>query len=116
MKHAENVFSNPNRPQSNKIQQGEVKKMRQVRLRHRSGSHNYGNEIAARAATPEWRAMGEQCIVVRGSPVRNPGGTPIFWPLPFRGDSLETKKWARELGLTKIFFFFLSPISETENV
>ena len=44
--------------------------------------------------------MGEQCIVVRGSPVRNPGGTPIFWPLPFRGDRLETKKVARELGLT----------------
>ena len=36
----------------------------------------------------------------RGSPVRNPGGTPIFWPLPFRGDRLETKKGARELGLT----------------
>ena len=35
-----------------------------------------------------------------GSPVRNPGGTPIFWPLPFRGDRLETKKGARELGLT----------------
>ena len=34
-----------------------------------------------------------------GSPVRNPGGTPIFWPLPFRGDRLETKKGARELGL-----------------
>ena len=27
------------------------------------------------------------------------GGTPIFGPLPFRGDSLETKKGARELGL-----------------
>ena len=26
-------------------------------------------------------------------------GTPIFGPLPFRGDSLETKKGARELGL-----------------
>ena len=36
-----------------------------------------------------------------GSPVRNPGGTPIFWPLPFRGDRLETKKGARELGLKK---------------
>ena len=35
-----------------------------------------------------------------GSPVRNPEGTPIFWPLPFRGDRLETKKGARELGLT----------------
>ena len=35
-----------------------------------------------------------------GSLVRNPGGTPIFWPLPFRGDRLETKKGARELGLT----------------
>ena len=35
-----------------------------------------------------------------GAPVRNPGGTPIFWPLPFRGDRLETKKGARELGLT----------------
>ena len=35
-----------------------------------------------------------------GSPVWNPGGTPIFWPLPFRGDRLETKKGARELGLT----------------
>ena len=35
-----------------------------------------------------------------GSPVRNPGGTPVFWPLPFRGDRLETKKGARELGLT----------------
>ena len=34
-----------------------------------------------------------------GSPVRNPGGTPIVWPLPFRGDRLETKKGARELGL-----------------
>ena len=37
------------------------------------------------------------------SPVRNPGGTPIFWPLPFRGDSLETKKGARELGLNKFW-------------
>ena len=34
------------------------------------------------------------------SPVRNPGGTPIFGPLPFWGDSLETKKGAWELGLT----------------
>ena len=38
-----------------------------------------------------------------GSPVRNPGGTPIFWPLPFRGDRLETKKGARELGLIICF-------------
>ena len=37
----------------------------------------------------------------RRSPVRNPGGTPIFGPLPFRGDSLETKKGAWELGLNK---------------
>ena len=30
-------YFNPNRPHSNKIQQGGVKKMRQGRLRHRSG-------------------------------------------------------------------------------
>ena len=34
------------------------------------------------------------------SPVRNPGETPIFGPLPFRGDSLEMKRGARELGLS----------------
>ena len=42
-----------------------------------------------------------------GSPVRNPGGTPIFWPLPFRGDRLETKKGARELGLKHLVVIFL---------
>ena len=42
-----------------------------------------------------------------GSPVRNPGGTPIFWPLPFRGDRLETKKGARELGLMNITGSFI---------
>ena len=44
--------------------------------------------------------MGEQCIVVRGVPGSKPRGNPHFWPLPFRGDRLETKKGARELGLT----------------
>ena len=29
------------------------------------------------------------------------GGTPLFGPLPFRGDSLETKKGAWELGLNE---------------
>ena len=43
--------------------------------------------------------MGGQCIVVWEAPGSNPGGTPIFGPLPFRGDSLETKKGARELRL-----------------
>ena len=44
--------------------------------------------------------MGEQCIVVREVPGSKPrGGTPIFETLPFRGDSLETKKGAWELGL-----------------
>ena len=36
------------------------------------------HKIAALAATPEWRAMGAQCIVVRETPGSNPGGTPIF--------------------------------------
>ena len=47
-----------------------------------------------------------------GSPVRNPGGTPIFWPLPFRGDRLETKKGARELGLMTLFSqkFLINPV------
>ena len=35
-------------------------------------------------------------------------GTPIFGPLPFRGDSLERKKGARELGL-KMHLHFLFP-------
>ena len=74
-----NANVNPNHPQSNKTQQGEVKKMRKVQLRHRSGAHNYGYEIVPWAATPEWRAMDRQCIiVVRKPPVRNQGGTPIF--------------------------------------
>ena len=50
-----------------------------------------GHEIAAWAATSEWRAIGGQYIVVWEVPSSNPGGTPIFGPLPFRGDSLETK-------------------------
>ena len=58
-------------------------------------SLSYGHEIAAWAATPEWRAMGGQCIVVQEAPVRIQGN-PIFGPLPFRGDSLETKKGAWE--------------------
>ena len=37
-----------------------------------------------------------------GGLVPIPGGAPIFGPLPFRGDSLETKKEARELRLMKI--------------
>ena len=52
--------------------------MRKVPLRHRSG---YGHEIAARrarAATPELRARGGQCIVVRVTPGLYPRGTPIF--------------------------------------
>ena len=44
--------------------------------------------------------MGAQCIVVREAPGSKPRGwTPIVGPLPFRGDSLETKKGAWELGL-----------------
>ena len=38
--------------------------------------------------------------LVREAPGSKPRrGTPIFGPLPFRGDSLETKKGAWELGL-----------------
>ena len=66
----------PNRPHSHKTQQGEV------RLRHRSGSH-MDTAIAARAATKT------------GYP-----HFPIFGPLPFRGDSLETKKGTGEVGFT----------------
>ena len=34
-----------------------------------------------------------------GSPRFESVGTPLFWPLPFWGDSLKMKKGARELGL-----------------
>ena len=51
--------------------------------------------------TPEWRAGGGQCIVVRETLGSHPGGTSIFGPLPFRGDSLQTKNPLRELGLNK---------------
>ena len=60
---------------------------------------SYGHEITARAATPEWHARGGQCIVVRETPVSYPGGTPIFGPLPFRGDILEMKNPLWEFGL-----------------
>ena len=53
---------------------------------------SYGLEIAARAVTPEWCAIGGQYIVVREALGSNPGGSPFFLPLPFRGGSLETKK------------------------
>ena len=77
---------NPNPPQSNKIQQGEVKKMPYVQLRHRSGYHMGTKSL------PEWRARDGQCIVVRETPGWYPGVKPAFFgPLPFRGDSLETK-------------------------
>ena len=60
-----------------------------------------GTKIAARAATPDWRAMGAQCIWCGRPPGSKPRwGTPIFGPLPFQGDSLEMKKGAWELGLT----------------
>ena len=39
---------------------------------------SYGNEIAARAASPKWRAKGEQCIVVREAPGLKPRGEPPF--------------------------------------
>ena len=42
-----------------------------------------GTKIAGWAATPDWHAMGAQCIMVRETPGSNPGGTPIFGPLPF---------------------------------
>ena len=61
------------------------------------------HEIAARAATPEWRG---QCVVVQETPGSYPGGTPIFGPLHFRGDSLEMKIPWWELGLR----VFVSPI------
>ena len=34
-----------------------------------------------------------------GPRLETQGEPPFFWPLPFRGDRLETKKGARELGL-----------------
>ena len=46
--------------------------------------------------------MGGQCIVVRETPGSYPVGTPIFVPLPFREDSLETQKPLWELGLILI--------------
>ena len=42
--------------------------------------------------TPEWRAVGGQCIVVRETPSLGGGGNSIFGPLPFGGDSLKIKK------------------------
>ena len=43
---------------------------------------------------------GGQCIARRETLNSYPGGTPpIFGPLPFRGDSLETKNPLWELGL-----------------
>ena len=42
--------------------------------------------------------------LVREAPGSKPRrGTPIFGPLPLRGDSLETKKGAWELGLIPLF-------------
>ena len=43
--------------------------------------------------------MGGQRIVMQETPSANPGGTPIFGPPPFQGDSLERKNGAGELGL-----------------
>ena len=81
---------NPNRPQSNKIQQGEVKKMCQVRLCHRNGSH------VGTKALPRQRHPGRTVHYGAGGPGSKPGGNPHFLNLPFRGESLEMKKGARE--------------------
>ena len=70
--------------------------MRQVRLRHRSGSH-MGTKSLPGQRHPGGVPWVNSALWCGGSRVRNPGGTPIFWPLPFRGDRLETKKGAREL-------------------
>ena len=51
----------------------------------------YGHEIAARAATSELRAMGGQCIGVQETPISNPGGTPIFGPQTFQGNSWKKR-------------------------
>ena len=57
------------------------------------GGLTYGHQIVARAVTPEWRAAGGQCFVVRQVPAPglNSRETLLFWLLPFRGDSLEMK-------------------------
>ena len=59
---------------------------------------SYGHEIAARAATPEWRAMDELYIVVREAPGSNPWGS-IFGHLSFREGKLGAR--AGELGIKK---------------
>ena len=75
---------NLHHPQSNKIEQGEVNKKWSLTSKKRVSC---GHEIAAQAATPKWRAMGAQCIMVRENPGSNPGGTPNFGPFTSAHDS-----------------------------
>ena len=50
------LFTNPNRPQSNKTQQGEVKKG--AKFNYVVERVSYGNEIAAWVGTRKWCAKG----------------------------------------------------------
>ena len=68
---------------------------------------SYGHEIAAWAATPEWRAAGGQCLWCGRSLVQILGGTPLFWLLPFWGDSLEMRRRACLVKVSNAFNFSL---------
>ena len=72
--------------------------MRQVRLRHRSESH-MGTKSLPGQRHPSGVPWVNSAFGAGGPRFETQGGTPIFGPLPFRGDSLETKKGAWELGL-----------------
>ena len=95
---------NPNPPQSNKIQQGEVKKnaLSPITTQKRV---SYGHEIAARAVTLEWRARDGQWIVVRETPGSYPGGSPI--PPHVMGSSA--------MGINLGVFEFLPPTRKNKR-
>ena len=69
----------PNAPKGYKRLQGGVKKMRQIRLRYRRGLLWAPNRCLG-STTPEWRAVGGQCFVVREVPGSNPRGA-LFDPV-----------------------------------
>ena len=93
---------NHNHPQSNKTQQGKVKKMRLVWLHHEWVS--YGHEIAAQAVISEWHAMGGQWIAVRETPCWESRWKPLFLDpsLSEEGGEIQVKKSKNSLYLHRI--------------
>ena len=89
--------------------------MRQVRLRHRSGSH-MGTKSLPGQRHPGGVPWVHSAFGAGGPRFETQAGNPISGPLPFRGDSLETKKGAWELGLMNTFVMSIKHIKKNNPI